>query len=104
MISVIKEQIRKLIKENMEFDVSPSEKGEFGHYSTNVAFKLAPALKKSPMEIAKEIVSKVKSQKSKVFVRVEAVAPGFVNFWLLPAVLQKEVQKILKEKNKYGKL
>src|SRR3989338_2544998 len=105
MIELVKKAIGKAIgKEEIDFDVSASEKEDFGHYSTNVAFKLAPVLKKKPLEIAKEIESKVKSQKSKVFVGVEAVAPGFVNFWLKPEVLQNELKEILKNKNKYGKL
>lgn len=103
MINEIKSQIQKLVGKDAEIDVFASDKEEFGHYSTNVAFKLAPALKKSPLEIAKEIVSKVKGQRPKVFSKVEAVQPGFVNFWLLPEILQKETAVILKQKNKYGK-
>jgi len=100
MIESIRKELRRVIKEDLDIEVAPSEKEEFGHYSTNVAFKLAPALEKSPFEIAKELAGKL--SKAKEFQKAEAVQPGFVNFWLLPAVLQKEVQKILKEKNKYG--
>lgn len=104
MIENIKKQIKKAISEDIEIDVFPSEKEEFGHYSTNVAFKLAPALKKKPMEIAKEMVSNVRRQASGAFEKVEVVAPGFVNFWLSPKILQKELAAILKEKESFGKL
>ncbi|MBI4992355.1 MAG: arginine--tRNA ligase [Candidatus Harrisonbacteria bacterium] len=103
MVENLEIQIKKVIGADTEFDISASEKEEFGHYSTNVAFKLAPLLKKPPFEIAKEIASSVKRQASSKFVKVEAVAPGFVNFWLKPKLFQKELAVILKNKNKYGR-
>ena len=102
MVSEIQKQIQKVLKSAVDIEVVASEKKEFGHYTTNVAFKLAKDLKKSPMEIAKEIESKAKSQKPTVFSKVEALPPGFVNFWLKPEVLHKELKTILKEKKKYG--
>ena len=103
MVSEIQKQIQKVLKSAVDIEVVASEKKEFGHYTTNVAFKLAKDLKKSPMEIAKEIESKAKSQKPTVFSKVEALPPGFVNFWLSPKLLQEELKTILKQKNKYGK-
>lgn len=100
MISLIKKELEKIIKEKIEIDVVASEKEDFGHYSTNVAFKLAPSLKKSPLEIAKDLASKLKN---KEFAKVEAVAPGFINFWLAPELLQKETVEVLKLKKDFGK-
>ncbi|MBI3046153.1 MAG: arginine--tRNA ligase [Candidatus Harrisonbacteria bacterium] len=104
MLEFIKKEIKKAVGTEVDFNVSASEKEDFGHYSTNAAFKLAPVLKKSPMAVAKEIELNVKGQKSNVFSKVEAVAPGFINFWLKPEILQKELKEILKKKNKYGNL
>lgn len=106
MVEEIKNQLKAIIKEKVEIEVAPSEKEDFGHYSTNVAFKLAPALKGAPFEIAKELTKKLGSPSTSsrsIFAKIEAVAPGFVNFWLKPEILQNELKEILKKKNKYGK-
>src|SRR3989344_7383998 len=94
MLEVIRNQIQKALQEKVEIDIVASEKEDFGHYSTNAAFKLAPILKKKPLEIANELAEKLKGT-SHMFSRVEAVAPGFVNFWLAPEFLQSETRNIL---------
>lgn len=101
MISEIKKLIKQIASAELEIEVSASDKAEFGHYSTNVAFKLAPIVKKAPFEIAKELAEKLKSETDK-FSKVEAFAPGFVNFWIAPAALQSGVQEVLNQKSKYG--
>ena len=40
----------------------------------------------------------------KIFSKVEAVAPGFINFWISSAALQGSVAEILKENKNFGKL
>lgn len=117
MINLIKNQLRKIIKETprgalwglkdeslINIEVFPTEKSEFGHYSTNVAFKLAKTrtsadstrtyAEKTPMEIAKEIANKFAGMTE--FEKVEAVAPGFVNFWISPGILHLKIKEILK--------
>src|SRR3989344_3132718 len=114
MIGFVKKAIERATGRKIDFEVSASEKEDFGHYSTNVAFKLAPVLKKAPFEVAKEIALKLSSPSTRsigsgqassgsIFAKIESVAPGFVNFWLKPEVLQNELKEILKKKNKYGK-
>ncbi len=93
MIELIKTKLKQVIKKDIEIDVMPVEKEEFGHYSTNAAFKLGP----TSLEIAKELAEKLQGT-SDMFLKVEAMAPGFINFWLTPEVLQKEVAAILKQK------
>ena len=62
-------------------------------------FVLAKAMKKNPNEIAREIAGKIKS---KDFEKVEAVGP-YVNFFLDSKKNTSEIlDKIAKEKNKYG--
>lgn len=102
MINLIKVKLRKVINKDVEIDVVPSEKEEFGHYSTNVAFKLAPIFKKSPSEIARDLAKEL--AKNKEFKKVEAVAMGFINFWLSPQVLQEKLKEILKQKKNYGSI
>ncbi|MDP3999567.1 MAG: arginine--tRNA ligase [bacterium] len=100
MTEAIKNQIQGAIKEKIGIEVVASEKEDFGHYSTNVAFKLVPIFKKAPLEIAKELTQKLSG--NKMFVKIEAVAPGFVNFWLAPEFLQSELQQILKQGKSFG--
>ena len=103
MIEKLVKIIKGVVKEKVKIDVLISEKEEFGHYSTNVAFTLAPLLKKLPFEIAKDLVEKLNTAGGKYFSKIEAVAPGFVNFWLRSDIFQKELAVILKDKDKYGR-
>ncbi len=103
MTAGIKKLIKQIASAEIDIEVSASDKPEFGHYSTNVAFKLAPIVKKSPFEIAKDLANKLGSE-SKIFSKVEAVQPGFINFWIAPPALQKEAGEILKQGKNYGKL
>ncbi len=65
-------------------------------------FTLAKTLKKSPVEIAKELASKINAKKSGDFEKVAAVGP-YVNFFInrnqLAAQTLKEIEK---QKEKYG--
>src|SRR3989344_3643544 len=75
---------------------------EHGDYSTNIALVLAKKLNKDPREVAEEILSKVKSQKSKVFDSVQVAGPGFINFFLSHNYLMGEMGEVQKKKEKYG--
>jgi len=95
-----------VIKESVVIEVSVPENEKFGHYSTNVALRLAKIQGKGPMETAQEITQKLKNLKTKdseIFEKIEVAAPGFVNFWLLKSDFQNEVKEILKTKEGYGK-
>jgi arginyl-tRNA synthetase len=101
MIADIKNQIKKVVKEDIEFEVVASEKEEFGHYSTNIAFKLAPVLKKSPDEIAQKLSKEILAVNHKKFISV-GYLNGFINIRLHPKFLQLQIKEILKQKKKYG--
>jgi len=64
-----------------------------GDYSTNIALQL----RKNPEEIAGKL-------KSNLFERVETVRPGFINFFISKEYLKKQIKKILKEGDKFGRL
>jgi len=53
---------------------------QFGDFSTNVAMKLAPLIKKSPFDVAKQLTDHINS--SNKFKKVDAIKPGFINFYL----------------------
>ena len=69
---------------------------EFGDIASNVCFSLAKELKKSPMQIAQDIVSKIQIPK------IEAKG-GYVNFFYNHQELSKLlIKEILKQDKKYG--
>lgn len=79
---------------------------EHGDYATNVALKLAKFRKgkdwQTPLELAEKIAQGV--QKSvQEYARVAVAKPGFINFTLAQERLVRELQKILKEKDNFGK-
>ena len=57
--SKIINHLKKAVKDKIEIEVFPPENDKFGHYSTNVALKLAKIKRKNPLVIAEEIVEKL---------------------------------------------
>ncbi len=78
--------------------ISPTE-AQFGHFASNIAFKLAPSLKLKPYELACQIVDQLK--KNPDFASVEAVTPGFVNIRFTPAVIHRYMDEISKNFNDF---
>lgn len=116
---MIKSQIKKLITQGvkevfpnvertMGFSVEVPNNEKFGDYSSNAAMVLAKELKMSPMEVAEKFktqISKIKTitQNLKLFNQIEVAKPGFINFYLSPEYLQKELKNILEMGEKFGK-
>lgn len=74
----------------------------FGHYSTNFAMREAKAKGVPPLDLAKEYAAKIAAAApGGFFYKVEAAAPGFINFWLSDKTLQGEFAAIAGDKN-YG--
>ncbi len=113
-------------------DISVPENEQFGHYSTNVAMKLAKrkgikpfvpsslgrcvsentptrsslaGIKKAnPMDLAAELAAKIEKNAPKnFFERIEIAAPGFINFWISKDILREELVSISKQKEKFGR-
>ncbi|MEK9180224.1 MAG: arginine--tRNA ligase [Patescibacteria group bacterium] len=75
-----------------------------GHYSTNVALRLAKQEKKNPLDLARELAEKIKkSAPAGFFEKVEAAPPGFINFWISPITIQDEFARVLKNLEDFGK-
>lgn len=73
---------------------TPREEG-FGDYSTNIAFILAPHLKKKPTDIARQIVDSMQGNESCESVSV--AGPGFINFSLKDHLWQEMLRKVASE-------
>ena len=96
----IKKKIGEMIKKALvEMDVEheiieveePRVSGN-GDYSSNIALRLSSSLKKSPLDIANDIVSKIRGDED--IAKIEAVRPGFINFFVSNQYLLKELSKI----------
>jgi len=109
IIKLIEDSIKVLQKENKlpEFKVPeilveyPREKAH-GDYATNIAMVVGKQVKKNPMEIAELLIKEFQVSDFK-FQEVKAVKPGFINFYLSQKPLTVELEKILKEKDEYGR-
>ena len=104
MRELIEKIIKKFIPDGFPAEISIPTHSEFGHYSTNVAMRLAPIEKKSPLSIAEDLKGKILNSAPKgLFLKIETAAPGFLNFWLSDEFLRKELLAIYKNKKKFGR-
>lgn len=104
---MISADIKQFIQKTLAIPFAPSldvpSVKEFGHYSTNVAMRLAKEFKKNPLEVAQEFAAKLKSADKKgMFEKIEAVKPGFINFWLSKEFLQSQLAAIAKKPKDIG--
>lgn len=103
MIQEIKKIIQTAVGEAVDPTITIPDVEAHGHYTTNVALRLAKELKRSPMQVAEEIVGKIRAADGEhFFERVEVALPGFVNFWIAPKVIQNEVAMILQKREAYA--
>lgn len=86
--------------------VEHPENKEFGDYSSGAALRLAKILRKPPLEIAEIMAEEINCDKEakKYFIKIEAVKPGFMNFYLSPEYLQGFIAEIIKKGKKFGDL
>ena len=100
----ISNSLKQIVEESVPIEIFIPENEKFGHYSTNLALRLAKSQGKNPMEIANGINEKLRIKNSELFSKTEVAAPGFINFWLSEKILQDELKEILKNKENYGSL
>lgn len=76
---------------------------EHGDYSTNIALRIKRKELPVPLDLANHIVNTWRSQGLPEYLaKIKVVKPGFINLWLKNEVLSAEVERVLKEKDKYG--
>lgn len=101
---MIKDQVEKITGLKLE----PTENSAFGDYTSNVALQheYRVSSNESPRQKAGAIVKKLKTDKKLLGLvdKIEVAGPGFINFWLTRGTLINELEKIQKEKDRYGQL
>jgi len=108
IVQYLKKTIRVYPRINLResaFNVFVSENEKFGHYSTNVALRLAKILKRNPIQIAEEIKSQLEKQPNifGLIKETKVALPGFINFWLSEKCLINGLKEILNKKEKFGR-
>jgi len=101
---MISTDVKAFIQKTLSIPVEPSldvpEVKEFGHYSTNIAMRLAREQKQNPFELAEQFAQKLRfADKLGIFEKIEAVKPGFINIRLSKVFLQNQLALVAKNKN-----
>lgn len=96
----IKADVARAIKKPGAIEITRTTDSKFGDFSTNVALKVSREVKQSSIELARVLS---RSLKDLPYVeKLEVAGPGFINFFIKPAVWQSEVSDVLKAGTKYG--
>ena len=104
----LKEELQNIICEmgvtepqDIQFDIPKDT--TFGDYSTNLSMRLAKTLRKSPIMIANEIVSKIDKEKNHLS-KVEVAGAGFINFYIDLKYLSNIIFEINDKKDDFGNI
>ena len=84
-----------------EWSINVNNQEGFGDYSSNIALKLAKILKKSPIDIAKDITNHP-NVSGNIFT-LSASKPGFVNFHISNDYYLKILKQIINESENFGR-
>lgn len=89
----LKEVLKDLDTSEVSITISHPTDSSKGDYSTNIAMVLAKKLGKNPLELANEIKDKL--GKIDGVEKIDAAAPGFLNFWISKDNLFKNLSEII---------
>ena len=89
------------VEEDIDIFFEVPKDPSFGDYSVNVAMRLARVLRKAPLVIANEIISKIDLKKNNLS-KVEVAGAGFINFFMDQGHLNDVIFQIIKENDKFG--
>lgn len=73
--------LREMEIENPKVVLEYPTQFKLGDYSTNVSMMYAKGVGKNPLDLAEEIKGKLEAQKIKHISKIEAITPGFINFF-----------------------
>jgi arginyl-tRNA synthetase len=71
-----------------------------GHFSCNVAMRMAKALQKAPRDIAADVLAALPA--NELVASTDVAGPGFINFRLQPAAFHAELTSMLDQAENYG--
>ena len=83
-----------------EIQVERPGNSSHGDFATNLPLRLARATRISPLELAQSLADYIST--GELVARVEAAAPGFINFYLNESWLQQQVESVRKAGSQFG--
>ena len=83
-----------------DIEITNTKDKKFGDYASNAALKFAGRISKKPQELASIIRNEIDYEGIE---KIEIAGPGFINFFLKNEALNSIVEKILNEKDNYGR-
>jgi len=105
---MLKDKIKSFIEKTTgekEIFLEIPELMEHGDYATNICLIKAKKLKKEPIELAREIKSKLEKDESlkRIVSNISVAGPGFINFTLSQEALLNNLDDIAKLGKEFGK-
>lgn len=103
--NLIEDAIEKTRKENnwecfdLEIKIEHPNQSEHGDYATNVALVITDKVDEKPTQIAEKIATNINDDRIE---EIEAIKPGFINFFLKDSYFQKHVDEILEKGSQFG--
>jgi len=88
--------------ETGDFALEHPDELSHGDYSTNAALIFSKESKMNPRELAEKLVAELEKGKPAEVEQIDIAGPGFINFHLKRTFFTEQVEKILKEKEKFG--
>lgn len=98
----LKEQGLLALEQMPAFSVDTPKSADHGDFATNAAMMLAKPEKKKPRDIAEAFAANLRDPDG-VVAAVEVAGPGFLNFRLKDAVIQRIVLDVLKQGEAWGR-
>lgn len=106
---VLKEAIKKSINKKFALDIADElvmveipRDSSWGDYSTNAAMRLTKILHQNPRVIADALAEELKTQLPEAEL-ITVANPGFINFKMRKTTLANIINKILEQKDDYGR-
>ncbi len=103
--SIIKSSLNKVLGNGeIDIEIERPQSSTFGDYSTNIAMILSKNREQNPMDLATEIIEKLKKDDNlkDIVDEISIAKPGFINFKLSQLVLFLEIIKVLTIRNDYS--
>ncbi len=91
IITNLEKIVSSMTNTKTRIDLEQPEDLGHGDYTTTIALKLGKIMKKNPLEIAQEIVTKYPRHEG--VSDAEAIKPGFINFWIAEETLLATIRQ-----------
>ncbi len=92
--------IKEAVINEVGLELSRNKNNEHGDFSSNIALKLSGKLKRSPMDVAEEIINSAEALDE--IERTEIAKPGFINFYLSSEKKHGVIEEIMRKGKDFG--